>query len=111
MPTTTLTPNAINTLGAKPGSLAQKLTGDLSDDKFAQESTNKDNADEFDNPATNELFDLLSTDIKANSQTQKSKKQTSKTNAQKRQNLPSKIFDYIYTAKCYQLFSLAWYNN
>lgn len=107
LPITTLITNAINTPGARPSFLAQELTGNLSDDKFTQESANKDNADKFDNQATNELFDLLSIDVEVNSQTQKSKKQTSKTDAQKRQNLPPKIFDYIHTAKCRWLFLLA----
>ena len=111
LPITILTPNAINTPGTRPSPLAQELIGDFSDDKFAQKSANKDNADKFDNPVTSELFGLFYTDFEANSQTQKSKKQTSKTDTQKRQHFPFKIFNYIPTAKCCRLFSLAWYND
>lgn len=42
---------------------------------------------------------------------QKSSKQTSKSDSQKQANLPSKIFDYMYTAKCQRFFFLSWYNN
>lgn len=39
------------------------------------------------------------------------KKQASKTDAQKRANLPEEIFDYIHIAKCRRLFSLTWYDD
>lgn len=38
-------------------------------------------------------------------------KKTSQTNAEKGANLPDKIFNYIYIAKCKRLFLLTWYDN
>lgn len=38
-------------------------------------------------------------------------KKVSSTNAQKRANLPNKIFDYIFVAKCCRVFSLNWYDD
>lgn len=67
LPITTLTPNAINTLDARPTFLAQELTEDVSNDKFTQKSINKNNIDEFDNPAIKKLFDLFFTDVEVNS--------------------------------------------
>ncbi len=55
----------MNKPGAKHSSLAQEVTEDQSDDESAQGSANE--AKEFDDLATNELFDLLSIDAKANS--------------------------------------------
>lgn len=49
--------------------MAQKVTGDLLDDKSTQKSVNEDNADAFDHSVTNKLFDLFSIDAKANSYT------------------------------------------
>lgn len=39
------------------------------------------------------------------------KKQASKTDAQKRTNLSEEIFNYIHIAKCWQLLSLACYDD
>lgn len=100
----TLTSNAIDKSLSKPTFLAQKVAVNISNDELVQGFTNKDT--EFDDLVTNELFDLLFTDSERNSQTQKSKKLASKSNIQKRQNLQSKIFDYIHTAKCCRFFLL-----
>lgn len=59
----------------------------------------------FDNPGTIELFDLLSTKAEMYSYSQKLIKQISKSNIQKRANLFSEIFDYIYIAKFSWFFS------
>lgn len=106
-----LTLNTINKLGIRPSFLAQKVIQDFLNNKSAQRSANIDNVDEFDDSVTNKLFDLLFTNIEANSWIYKPKKQTFKTNAPKRQKFYPKIFDFIYIAKCCQFFSLSLYND
>lgn len=77
------TSNNIDKLGTETIFLTQKMTGDLSNNKSAQKFANKDNADEFNNLAINELFNLFFINIETNPQIQKYKKQTFKTNARK----------------------------
>lgn len=59
----------------------------------------------FDNFGTIKLFDLLSTKTEMYSYSQKLIKQISKSNTQKRANLFSEIFHYIYIAKFSWFFS------
>ena len=73
------TSNIINQLNIRPCFLAQKVTKGFSENESTQRFTNKDNTDKFDDLATNELFYLFFTNTKPNSQTRKSKKETSKT--------------------------------
>lgn len=61
----------------------------------------------FDNPETTIFLDLLTTKANENSQVKKRKNHASKSNAEKRAKLFNEIFDYIYAAKCWRLFSLA----
>lgn len=75
------------------------------------ESAVESELNEFDDPVTNILFNLIVIKTKKDSNTKKAKKQTSKTEMKKRVKLPNKLFDYIYTAQCQKLFSLAWYND
>lgn len=56
--------------------------------------------EEFNNLGTTKLFGLLSMEAKTYTRSQKSIKQISKSGIQKQANLPLKIFDYIYIAKC-----------
>lgn len=97
--------------GAKPSPLAQEIDLDASDNDSVQDSGNEEPENEFHDQATEQLFDLISTEAESHSQSQKMKKQASKTNAQKRASLPDEIFDYIHVAKCRRLFSLAWYDD
>lgn len=53
----------------------------------------------------------MSTDADIAFQSKQSKKQASKSDAQKRAALFYEIFDYIYVVKCRRLFSLAWYDD
>lgn len=54
---------------------------------------------------------MLSIKAKEETKSKKKKKKSSKTDAQKPDYLPDKIFDYIHAAKYKRLFSLAWYDN
>lgn len=63
------------------------------------ESNNDETTEEFQNLAIEELLDLFSIEAKTSSYNKKMKKKASSTNAQKRANLPNKIFDYIHIAK------------
>lgn len=69
--------------GAKPSPLAQEIDLDASDNDSVQDSRNEEPENEFHDPATKQLFDLLSTEAESHFQSQKIKKQVSKTNAQK----------------------------
>lgn len=95
----------------RPSPLAQEIDLENSDNKSAQSSNNEEPPDEFHDPCTEQLLDLLSTEAKTSSHNKKTKKQAFTTDAQKRANLPDEIFDYIHVAKCRQLFSLAWYDD
>lgn len=67
--------------------------------------------DEFDDPATNALFDLVATEAEEDLNAKRAKKQASKTDAEKRAKLPDELFNYIHAAQCRKLFFLAWYND
>lgn len=87
------------TSGTRPSPLVQEIDLDIFDNKSVQGFGNKEAKNEFHDPTTKELFDILSTKAKSETQSQKIKKQASKTNAQKRASLPKEIFDYIHIAK------------
>lgn len=55
-----LTPNTVDKSLARPSLLAQEVAANTSNNESIQRSLNKDN--EFENLATNELYNLLSTD-------------------------------------------------
>ena len=98
--------------GTKQSPLGQEVDiEDLSDGESVASSEYRKAEDEFNDPATNQLFDILSTEAEVESQTKKKKKQVSKGDVEKRANLLDEIFDYIHTAKCRRLFSLAWYDD
>lgn len=91
--------------------MSQVLNADSEEDISDSESilgskADLDNVDDDDLMAT-----LLATDVEDSRKKAKKDKQTSCTNEKKRDNLADKIFDYIYVARCRQLFSLAWYND
>lgn len=93
---------------ARPSLLSQHVkANDVSD----LESVADLEVDEFYNPATTQLFDILTTEAKQEFQARRSKKKTSKSDAKKRAKLPDEIFDYIHVAKCRRLFTLAWYDD
>lgn len=54
---------------------------------------------------------MLSTSAEISLLSKKSKRQTSKSNAQKRKSFPYEIYDYIHTTQYQWLFSLIWYND
>lgn len=54
---------------------------------------------------------LIITDADENQLKKKKARQTSKSDAQKRANLPDEIFNYIHVARCRRLFALAWYGD
>ena len=91
--------------------MAQEVIADNSDNESVQDLDNKKPIGEFDDSGTTELFDLLSTEAEMHTRSQKSTKQTSQSDAQKRANLPPEIFDYMHIAKYQRLFSLSWYND
>lgn len=94
---------------ARPSPLAQEVDLDASDNESMQGSENEqEELNKFSDPTAKQLFELLSTDAEIASQSKQSKKQASKSDAQKRAALPHEIFDYIHVAKCRRLFSLAW---
>lgn len=95
----------------RPSPLAQEIDLDNSDNDSVQSSDNDELGDEFHDPSADQLLDLLSTEAETSSLSKKMKKQASKTDAQKRANLPEEIFDYMHVAKCRRLFSLAWYDD
>ena len=98
--------------GTKQSPLGQEVDiEDLSDGESVASSEYRKAEDEFNDPATNQLFDILSTEAEVESQTKKKKKQVSKGDVEKRANLLDEIFDYIHTAKYRRLFSLAWYDD
>ena len=107
--TKTPLPTLLNSVAtvSKPSPLAQEVTADSSDNESVQDSDNEEPTEEFDDPGTAELFDILFTEAETHTRSQKSTKRTSKSNAQKRANLPLEIFDYMHTAKCRRLFSLS----
>ena len=80
------------------------------ENKFVR-SNNNEATEEFQDPAIEELLDLLSTEAKTSSHNKKMNKKAFSTDAQKRANLLNKIFDYIHVAKCCQVFSLNWYDD
>lgn len=55
--------------------------------------------------------DLLTALLGTETEEKKTSKRVSKSDAAKRASLPDEIFDYIHTAKCRRLFSLAWYDD
>lgn len=55
--------------------------------------------------------DLLTALLGTEAEEKKTSKRVSKSDAAKRALLPDEIFDYIHTAKCRRLFSLAWYDD
>lgn len=73
---------------AKPSPLAQEINLDVSDNDSVQGSGNEEPENDFHDPATKQLFDLLSTKAESHSQSQKMKKQASKTDAPKRASMP-----------------------
>lgn len=86
--------------------LAQEVHANSLNNELVQDSKNEEQR-KFDDLVTTKFFDLLSTKTKTNTRNQKTIKKRSKSNAQKRANLPFEIFDYILIAKCWQLFLLA----
>lgn len=67
--------------------------------------------DEFDDLATNTLFDLVFTKAEENLNAKRAKKQALITDVEISVKLFDKLFNYIYAAQCQRLFSLARYNN
>ncbi len=94
----------------KPSPLAQEVDLEASDNESAG-SNNDEATEEFHDPATEDLLDLLSTEAETSSHNKKMKKKAFSTDAQKRANLLDEIFDYIHIAKCRWRFSLNWYND
>ncbi|MCJ1348467.1 hypothetical protein MMC31_006699 [Peltigera leucophlebia] len=68
-------------------------------------------ADGFDLEDADLFSGLIITDADENQLKKKKARQASKSDAQKRANLPDEIFDYIHVARCKRLFSLAWYGD
>lgn len=92
------TTNQTNSI--RPSLLVQEIDLDVFDNKSVQGFGNKEAKNEFHDPAIKKIFNILSTKAKIETQSQKIKKQASKTDAQKRASLPKEIFDYIHIAKC-----------
>lgn len=95
----------------KPSPFVQEVDLDAFDNESVKGSSNKETKNKFRDPAAEELFDILSTKVKSQTQSQKMKKQVSKTDVQKQASLLEEIFDYIYVTKYQCLFLLIWYNN
>lgn len=87
------------------------LNHEIAADEISDNKSVVSKLDEFTDLATDQLFDLLTTDGENKTRSKKSRKRESKTNAAKRENLPDKIFDYIHIAQCRRLFSLASYDD
>ena len=84
---------------------------EAADEQSDAESAAGSELDEFDDPATNALFDLVATEAEEDLNAKRAKKQASKTDAEKRAKLPDELFNYIHAAQCRRLFPLAWYND
>ena len=93
----------------RPSPLSCKTNAsDLSDSGSVMGSDIDDN---FEDPATSQLFALFTTDAEEETQTKKTKKRTSASDAEKRVKLPDEIFNYIHITKCQNSFSLDWYDD
>lgn len=106
----TLSKAQLQPSSTKPSPLAKKIDLKVFNNESA--GSNNDKAtEEFYNPAIKELFDILSIKAETSFHNKKMKKKASSTDAQKRANLPDKIFDYIHIVKCCRIFSLNWYDD
>ena len=83
-------------------------TSNFSDNKSIARSKVDEN---FDDPITNQLFTIFTTNIEKETQANRATNRLSATNAEKQAKLPNKIFNYIHTAKCRRLFLLDWYDD
>lgn len=98
-----------------PSPLSKELgANDISDSESQAGSKAGSEAgsdDDLIDPDMDQSFSTLSTEAEEEAKRQKKAEKGGQSDAKKRANLPDEIFDYIHTAQCRRLFSLAWYDD
>ena len=95
--------SAVTTAQDDHESDTESVVGSVVDSGFEADGLDMKDADLFSR--------LIITDADENQLKKKKARQTSKSDAQKRANLPDEIFNYLHMARCRRLFALAWYGD